>query len=337
MMSLDSSAVACALPAFCAFLVLAAAPGASVAPVAPDPRQDQAGSAQVLPPPGEIPAEADEEARRRWNAFYAAQTPEGGAQGPIRGFQLAFAMRLREAQQSNDGDATFTFLDEPGYIRCTMQGSGRTLLLGPDGPFLIDAKGASSLKGRDGKDDRRKLYEWVAIARNFLALSQPERVRLLGLRALDTSGFAWSKPELETLASSLDWLEVRSPDFQLYSSSDESPSRESVFRARLGLERASTAQGPDGAVVTNPGGKLVLAILHEEIAGVPRPSSLQVIHVRRHALVDGYRLPAELAVWRASEAPPPGTMTSAPYAELWLQAGGDLDPALTPEDFRASR
>jgi hypothetical protein len=201
-------------------------------------------------------------------------------------------------------------------------------MLGPRGAFLVDRKEVVPLRGRDARADLKTLLEWVSIARNYLALTQPERVRLIALRALEGPEFELATAELRELAAKLDWLEVRSPDFHLYSASEESASRTAVFRARLGLERAGEG---------NRGGKLVLAILHEERDGQPDPESLQVIHVRRHQDLDGYRLPAELALWRAADALPRGRMTTSPYAELWLKPGGDLNPGLTAEDFVPKR
>jgi hypothetical protein len=99
-----------------------------------------------------------------------------------------------------------------------MAASGRTLLRGPEGSFLIDGTEVVNLRGREGKDDRRRLEEWISIARNFLALAQPERVRLVELRELlHDEVVPFLIPSLATRASELDWLEVRSPDFHLYS------------------------------------------------------------------------------------------------------------------------
>ena len=146
--------------------------------------------------PGRIPGGTSAEATRRWNAFFAAQSTGSPARAPLGGFRLGFDLRAREPQQSNDGRARFTFWEERGWLSCQMDKSGRTLLLGPEGPFLVDAGKATSLRGRDFKEDRKKLLEWVAIARNYLALVQPARVRLVELRERADPQLAWSTPAL---------------------------------------------------------------------------------------------------------------------------------------------
>jgi hypothetical protein len=288
--------------------------------------------------PGRVPEKTSEEAQRLWAAFRSAQSPSTGPRAPIHGFRLDFSLRLREKDQSNDGDATFAFLDPPGFLSCQMASSGRTLLLGPEGPFLIDGTEVVSLRGREGKDDRRRLEEWIAISRNFLALAQPERVRLVELRELEPEDvLPYLTSELATRARELDWLEVRSPDFHLYSSFAEGTGAQPVFRARLGLARepappAANAAAPVGRGVKKPG-ELVLAILHEERQSKVVAASLQVIEVRSQTELAGYRLPAELAVWRASEDPPGGAMAFSPYVVLWLQPNGAIDPEFGADAF----
>ncbi len=310
------------------------APGGAAVPSKGDPLPLLASDGEPVVA-GRIPEKTSEEAQKLWHAFGAAQSPSSGQRTPIAGFRLGFDLRLREKEQSNDGKAYFAFIDtptSPGWISCQMAASGRTLLHGPDGPFLIDGTETVSLRGREGKDDRRRIEEWISIARNFLALAQPERVRLVELRALpDTEPFVWPSEQLRALARDLDWLEVRSPDFHLYSSSQENASRVPVFRARLGLRREDPNTEPKEA------GQLRLAILHEEREGRIDPASLQVIEVRKQTELGGYRLPSELAVWRASESPPFGTMAPRPYVELWLQKDGQIDPVFGPDDFRPPR
>src|SRR6185503_12247573 len=102
---------------------------------------------------GRIPEKTSEQAQKLWHAFGAAQVPSSGQRAPITGFRLGFDLRLRETEQTNDGLAYFAFVDtptSPGYISCQMQKSGRTLLQGPDGPFLIDKNEVVSLRGREG-------------------------------------------------------------------------------------------------------------------------------------------------------------------------------------------
>lgn len=277
---------------------------------APAPRT---GGTPASPPA--LPAGTEPRAAELWRRAVAASF----ASGPIEAFDLEFSLRQRGPHSSNDVDARYRYL-EPGFVRATLE-SGREHLRGPRGDFLIDGKEVVRLTGRANVEDRRQLDETVALARNYLALADPARLRIDALRVLDAPppGLPAS---LKVDPGVLDWLEVESPDFHLVrleparGGSEPAPPR---FRARLGLDRAD--------------GRIALCLLEERpLPGVRTHTEPLLVELRDSRDLEGVRLPREVRVHHLDPRSPTPLFETYPHTILWLRRGS-LRPLLTPADF----
>jgi hypothetical protein len=290
-------------------------------PAPPITVSDQEGKHSPLASDGEpitagrIPADSSEAARGLWEKFLAAQSGSAGPSEPIRSFRLGFDLRVREPGSSNDVRTTFAYLADPGWLRFQLEESGRESLHGPAGDYLIDKYGVQEMRGRDFEKDRNQLREFVTVARNFVALTRPDGIRLVAVANYDGPGAPLPTADLEALAAGLRWLEARSPDLRLVAG-DESGRRnspETVYRARLGLDPQS--------------GRVTLAVLSEE-SSTPTSAAL-LVHVRSWLELGEYRVPSELVMHRWSDR----GFSLSPHAELSLRSGGALNVELSPEDF----
>lgn len=279
----------------------------------------------ALPAPGALPADASPRALELFEALIGPQRE----QEPIRAFDLSFWMRHRSAEgrQQNDVDARYRFL-MPGFVRVELQ-SGRELLRGPRGDYLIDKGEVVPLTARVHVEDRQQLAEAVAIARNFLSLTDPARLRVVRLVARETAPHGlpgeWSER-----AAQLQWLEITSPDFHLAprgGAPAPTPSADPVaprlYRVSLGLS----------AVDRRP----QLVVIHEEVAGAPTlsPASM-LVELRQHGELDGFRLPRRVHVHEVDLSRSPWEFSARATSELALKPKPTtigLRPTLTPENF----
>lgn len=277
----------------------------------------------ALPAPGSLPADASPRALELWEALVAPQR----GQEPIRAFDLSFWMRHRSAEgrQQNDVDARYRFL-MPGFVRVELQ-SGRELLRGPRGDFLIDKGEVVPLTARVHVEDRQQLAEAVAIARNFLSLTDPARLRVLRLVARETPPHGlpgeWSER-----AARLEWLEITSPDFHLAPRGaapppSADPAAPRLYRVALGLAPADHRPH--------------LVVIHEELAGTPTlsPASM-LVELRQHGELDGYRLPRRVHVHEVDLSRSPWEFRPRATSELALKPKPTtvgLRPPLSPESF----
>jgi hypothetical protein len=273
---------------------------------------------------GRIPGGTDPQAIEYWGRVLAATgaARTDAERPPIRSFDLTFQLRLNHEGGQNNVDARFAFLDEGGgYLLGKIDREQRTSMRGPEGDWQI-AKGVTvKLEGRDYQQSRRELDEWVSIARNFIAFTRPDGVRLVSLRAPKLTGVVedldltqlvfdgaervpMPNVELAERARELDWLEVKSPDFRLYSA-PKSGARTPIYRALLGLSRDT--------------GGIALAILNEEKArAMVVESSLLVVVPEWLELDDGYRVPRNLLLHRVDLSKSAVRFESKPGSDLYL-------------------
>jgi hypothetical protein len=187
--------------------------------------------------PGEIPSHSSVEARATWKGLVANLEQEK----PIESFKLGFWLRQEnpdpKIRQSNDLDLDFSYL-APRLVRAELE-SGRTLLRGPTGDFLIDKLEVIELFGRDAQQDIEQLDRMGAIASNFVALTQPvANLRLLEMEL--TQAPAELHPKLLARSKSLVWLSVTSPDFFLrLQEQGDAAEAAPLYRAQLGIDPAS--------------------------------------------------------------------------------------------------
>lgn len=277
------------------------------------PAADRAAERASSLQPGVLPADASPQAVALWRALVRATRAPEQAPEPVRAFDLTFDVRVRRDTQRNDGkDLRFRYL-APGFVRATLE-SGREHVRGPAGDFLIDGATAKALAPtRENQEDRRQIDEELAIARNFVALSDPAHLRIASLALLDAPP-AGLPPALAERAGALDWLAVASPDFRLFQSDDELAAP-ALYLARLGLEKQT--------------GKLVLAQLGRDLRRPDERALLVALEGTRP--LDGWLLPRLVFVraWDVERR----AFEERPSLELALKHGS-LRAPLAPDDFR---
>ena len=295
--------------------------------------------------PGRIPEGTAEAAIALWNQMLAANksSQATGPVQPIQSFDMTFSARFRSAsnQPESDVDVRFLFLEQGrGFLKAVLA-SGRQTLRGPDGDWLYDKDTWTQIQGREDLESVRELDRWVAISRNFVALTQARGIRLVELRALEPIpkdpqtlriDFAGEQQHagrfvilpnatLQPVAQNLRWLEVTSPDFGLYDSGEpagHAPKETKVFRGALGLD---------------PAGRVVLAQFHEVRGGHNFPQGALFVHIPKWTeQPSGYVLPRQLLVFRQTS---PLQFEPHPNMDLWLKAKhSSINPvALTAAAF----
>jgi hypothetical protein len=300
-----------AAPAACLFVLAAAAAQA--------PTQQTPQAAPAAPPtgltPGQLPANASEGARAAWENLVKAA--RGEASAPIRAFQLKFDATVYSGdKQSNDGETTYKFL-APDCVSMVLA-SGRERMRGRSGDFLVDKNGVYSLKGKEYKEDERELSETLAVAKLFVGLTEPSRLRLASLELLSAPPAGLPESQSKR-AAELEWIALTSPDFLARASHD----KETLDRVEIGLDRAEHL--PALAIVTDPA----------------KQESAVLAQLEKYQLLDGYRVPSLVTTWRVAPAQPGATARAAggrpPFSpraavKLWL-IDGSLRAKLEPKDF----
>ncbi len=240
-------------------LYLAALAGVQSTPPAP-PATGQVAAAVAVHQAGQaLPVDATAEARALWTALVEALRPQTGTEVPpsITAFDLSIKTRVTTLSeggraQKNDVQLRYRFL-WPGFVRTTLVDSKVERMRGPDGDWLFDPEknDVVQLAGADFAQDRRELSQTVSIARNYLALAEPGRLRIArlermqappaGLPKFDPKDEATPTDTALTRAASLDWIAVTSPDFQVVEAlKSKDPSKAApLFTAQIGLDPKS--------------------------------------------------------------------------------------------------
>lgn len=261
--------------------------------------------------PGEIPASASAPAKAAWRELIdSLRSPT-----PMQAFRLAFAMRHRspEKKQSNDLNLDFSFLS-PGFVRSKLE-SGRTLLRGPRGDYLIDKEEVIKLLAREGAEDKKQLDQMAAIASNFVSLTHPVSMRLADLKLLDEAPKSLH-PRHRGTALRLTWIEVTSPDFFLYTGVQDAPTKVPLYRARLGIDAKTQA--------------VHMAIIERE----NDPGGAAFVHLASHRERSKLLVPHVIDVYSLDPQTLPPRFKPTPDTQLSLDPKrGQLRAMLTPEDF----
>jgi len=272
---------------------------------------------------------------------------DGGPAEALTTFRLDAQVRSREGVQTNDMDVSYRYL-APDCIRFRLQPSGREIgkLPGTDrrAYWLKDKDEIVELVGREHAQDRKSIDEMLSLARNFVALSDPARMRLARL-ALADGPPPVLPPSLAREARRLDWLEIESPDLALVQETDSPRGRKDAPRphvARLGVDRESglptfvilypapeaaadaDPDSPDGTGATDGAGP--------RSAG-PLPPSARLIRFADYGESGGYRIPRSLAVHRLDPARFRPAFTDKPAQEIYVREI-ELQAPLTPADFQ---
>lgn len=272
-----------------------------------------------LPEPGTLPADATPEARELWLAMCAATLAPGRTRRPVESFRLSFDLRWRPSdQQSNDVHATYSFLAPKGFVRYSLE-SGREHVRGPEGDWMIDGENKVKLVGREFGEDRRQIDEAVRIARNFVSLTDPSRLRISKLElAKPVKGLP---QKLVTRASKLTWLRIESPDFHLYRT-DGKPQEATTpvrsFQVDLGLDPATK--------------RIEVAKLSE--LGSPRTAPV-LIHFSDFRAMDDFMIPHGLLFYELEPRSKPLVFRNLPTSDLvLLKESGTLRAELGAKDFQ---
>jgi len=263
--------------------------------------------------PQPAPAPENPEARALWDSVVATALAGAGEAG-IDSFDFQCSGRvLTGGAQTNDFKARIQYL-EPGWVRREMA-TGRAQMRGPEGDFAISSGRVVPLRGREFREDTKELDRTVAVARTFVSLSDPRRIRVEDL-ALAKAPATLPKT-LEKRAAELAWLSLRSPDFYLAETArPEDGQPQPLYRVHLGIDAATKL--PE------------LAVVQRDVLGAV--DTAQLIQLGDYAEIDGHRVPKRVRSYAPDPETSPWRFGTRPTSTLWLEQG-TLKPKLTPESF----
>ncbi len=297
---------------------------------------------QVTPEPGVLPADTSPEARKLWSAMIAALRPKttGEVAAEINAFDFKITTRVTSvtpdgSHQKNDVQLRYCYLGPNFVKRIMLDLKNVESMHGPDGDWLWDPdkNDRIPLVGSDYAQDRRENLQMLSMAHNYLALSEPGRLRVAHLErldkppaalpAIDPKDPATPKDSALTLAASLDWISFTSSDLQVIEpvKSKEQPS----FRALIGLDPKSHLP-------------LVNMIFQDDHGTLVNETAVLIDFTtdpKNYGTIDGHLVPK---YWRKHDP----LMPSSPFtfekeARLAVfidTASSTLHPKLTADDFR---
>lgn len=271
-----------------------------------------AALAQEAPAQSESVLRAGAEARALWERVCAAS---GDARRePLRAFQFRAEVLTRSGVQSNEAKIDLRYL-APDCIRFLLASGNETGRSGPapEQYWMQTSESAVVLAGREYKEDRKTVDDMLALARNYVALSNPARLNLMGLELLAT-GPADLGQELAGRFKKLRWLALESSDFALLRGelAREAPV---VYRVELGV-RADALPA--------------VAIVRER--GKPATDPL-LVEFSEYREQDAFKLPFQLRVYALDRAQMPPVFAAKAAQEVYVTSAV-LRPALTVADFQ---
>ncbi len=283
-------------------------------------RTDETG-----PTTDEVLRAAAPEARAAWERMIAAARPAEPATSPITAFVLKASVIFRDGVKHNELEGDYRYL-APHFIRFKLRSqreTGRGPGKGDRGYWLKDGEEVLRLVGRESREDRRQVDEMLAIARNFVALSDLTRLRLTRLETLAEPPQGLPAHARRT-AKKLDWLRVASPDFALLQEQLRAPATDGRgYLADLALNRATGL----------PSWVIVREEKERSADGVLLPSNPMLIELRNwQPSPHGFLVPRWVLVYRMSREP--GVVGFADRAAQDIELREiDLRPTLTEADF----
>jgi len=187
----------------------------------------------ALQSPAQAPAETPgSDARALFTRVCAASGPAERA--PLTAFRLVAEARTRNGVQTNDLEVDYRYL-APDCIRFRLPSKNETGRFGPEEKqyWLKSGDETVFLAGREYKEDRRQIDDMLALARNYIALSNPASLKLEALELLSAA-----PPDLgEAIAKKtkkLTWIALESPDFALVRREGTLP--KGTYRVELGID-----------------------------------------------------------------------------------------------------
>jgi hypothetical protein len=278
----------------------------SFAPAAPALRAQQA------PVQGVDVSGATAEARALWERVRAAS---GDAQRePLRAFQFQAEVRARSGVQRNDAKIDLGYL-APDCIRFLLASGNETGRFGaaPEQYWMQTKECAVVLAGREYKEDRKAVDDMLALVRNYVALSNPARLNLMGLELLPAAPADLGKG-LAGRFKKLRWLALESSDFALLRSeiAREAPV---VYRVELGLREDALP---------------AVAIVRERGKATTDPLLVEFSEYREQ---DAFKLPFQLRVYPLDRTQVPPAFAEEAAQEVYVTTAV-LRPALKVADFQ---
>jgi hypothetical protein len=216
-------------------------------------------------------------------------------------------MRVYKERGSNDVDATRFRFDPHGWLRTSIQKSGRERLHGPSGSFLIDQGKATSLEGREHEQDRKEILETLAVSRNFLALADPRALRIASLVRMPAPPVELPAA-LAPAAAKLEWLAVESPDFHLVQT--DKKKRDARYRVQIGLDPAS-------------GLPRMATVAEIENGAVSLASQPQLVELKSYEKLDGFQVPKEIVTYPAESQRAPWGLPRPAFGDAVRAPGRD--------------
>jgi hypothetical protein len=202
----------------------------------------------------------------------------------------------------------------PDCIRFVLPSKNETGRSGPapEQYWMQSKEQVVALAGREYKEDRKAVDDMLALAKNYVALSNPARLNLQALELLPAAP-ADLGPELAGRLKKLQWLAIESPDFALLRGelAREAPT---VYRVELGLREDMLP---------------AVAIVRER--GKPGTDPL-LVEFSQYQQQDDFKLPFQLRVHALDRSHAPATFAKDAAQEVYVTAAA-LRPKLTVADF----
>ena len=250
-----------------------------------------------------------------------AETPPGEVvRPPITSFELQFEITVRDPAGGHNEATTKVRYLAPSFVRFQLEESTE-LGFGPDGYWSKDAGQAPvDISRREYAESKRRVQDVRTTAKNFLALAEPDNLRILNLAKAQAPPTN-QPPDAAKRMATLDWLVLESPDFDLTAgtavAADAGPR---LYRAYIGVGRTSH--------------HVEEAMVIEVRDGEVLPVTATWLTMGHRMMLDGISFPGSILIRRAVLDQSPWTFTKRPSDELYLIAGR-LVTNLTPDDFRA--
>lgn len=257
-------------------------------------------------------AKKEPTAEELWAALCAASGP--ATRAPLQAFELRAEVRTRSGVQVNDLQVDYRYL-APDCIRFMLPSKNETGRFGPaqEQYWVRTGDQVVILAGREYKEDRAKVDDMLALARNYVALSNPARIRLTSLErpAAPPSDLG---PELVKDTRKLRWLVLESPDFALVRG-EAARADKPLYRVELGLREDAL---PGVAIVREVGKTGADPLL---------------VKFAQYRAIDDFMLPYALQVHVLDRELTPATFAPKASQEIYVTEAA-LRPKLDVADFR---
>ncbi len=302
-----------------AFILFLAAPYAS-ARALPQTSADTAGAQDGV-------ASASVEAREAWERVLAASAGNDAKRAPISAFTLRAEAVFRDGVKRNEATFDYRYL-APDCIEFALPSGSKTGRSGAkQRDYWLDSKdGLVELAGFEYEEDRRQINEMLSIAKNFVSLTDPSKLRIQSLKLLpEPPRELWST--LRRTTERMLWLRVTSPDFALVKrDGDEGAAQGAVYVVDLALPNKDAR----GASKDLPN----YAIIREQLTPGRAPAPPMLIRLRNYTAQDGFLMPLNLDVFPFVRGGDAGSGFAEVAAQRVAVLEANLRPGLTVADFR---